>query len=179
MKIPKLFFSYLGVMTLIFVIILNGWYLSTNKHVIKVINMNVFSEKSREIIRKSPLTLEEILNKVESPTISSNKKLTAAVAKNSLDASNEVMGKAKNERPMCSEKGSKLGMYFVQEMFYLFLYQARYVFCTSFKVNFPPWAYYWEWDRRILKVYCYFLTFNCQFCQFGSVQFSKYSQKLF
>ena len=118
MKISILFFSFFGVMTFVgmFVFYLNGWYLGTITHTVKVINTNVLF----------PQTVGEILNKVESPTISSIKtiKLTAVVAKNSTEAPNEVMGKAKNERPMCSEKGSKLGMYFVQEMFHHFLYQA-------------------------------------------------------
>lgn len=69
MKVIKSFFFFIGVAAC-GLFILYFRLFSNNPtgvgHTVKVVNMNVFSEKIRDILRKSPKTVEEIVNKIAS-----------------------------------------------------------------------------------------------------------------
>ena len=132
MKALKSFFMFIGVVACGLMILFfmfnnqNGHGIGNN---VKVINMNVFSEKLRDILRKSPGTLEELVKNIN---VKDGEELKAR--KNTIDVviSDETKTKnAANEQekqndaenakptdsdkktpslPMCSERGTNLGM---------------------------------------------------------------------
>ena len=70
MKNIKSFFIFIGVLAcglfLFYFNLFNNENVNGGGHKVQVINMNVFSEKLREILRKSPKSVEEIVNEIAS-----------------------------------------------------------------------------------------------------------------
>ena len=109
-------------------------------HTVKVVNMNVFSEKLRELLQKSPETVEELVKNSNVLKVKGDEELKAGETKNAIDDSKSTIDvtsdetkskdatkeqekqtdaeilkptdsdKNTNSLPMCSERGTNLGM---------------------------------------------------------------------